>query len=610
VGLSLVQRERIGALFLAAALSLIAFHLIGVVFFGGFALDLGSLNVPTPRYVTLVAFWTMFGGLSAVLFALAISGCAGSGIADRLVEQWQALPDRRFLMWTSAAAFAIPMAIRFWVLRGAPLADDESAYRFAAELLASGRLWVASPHMKLFFDQNFMINDGRLYPVYFLGWPVLLAVGVIIHAPGIVNPLLAALTVPALFRVCRHFAGAAWARGGILLFLSAPFLQIAAATELSHTSCLMALTWALAMCLRSREADATLRHHAGFAFSFALAVCIRPQSAVPLGLPLLVFWGLATWRLRRPERLRAGVAFLIPAALLASLFLGSIWAQNGSPWRSGYARSAQYVAENGFRFTTFTQHDFNAVAGFDFSDVGGAIARTALGMFRLNSDLFGWPSSLALILLALPTFSAGALLWWMAASFLLPMMFQSDWGIDTFGPVHAFELALPILVLTIVGARNLDAWLVRTRSKDVEPTRWPWPALSPSLLGAFIATAWLGFVPVRLDAVRRIAEHLNTALQAPELAGIHQAVIFAPWPFAPRCNGVPAHFVFFRPVNDPDLHNDILWVNNLDVEQDRRFLQSLSGRTGYGMIWTSGCGVRLLPLAASASSILRPARTR
>src|SRR5262249_35896727 len=141
--------------------------------------------------------------------------------------------------------FAIPLAIRLFVIHSAPLTDDEGAYRFGAELLASGRLWVPSPPMKLFFDQNFMINDGRLYPAYFLGWPALLAPRVGFLSPGIVTPLLSAATVPFLFRLLRSVVGASWARAGVILFLSSPFLQTTAATELSNTSWMLLIAWAL-----------------------------------------------------------------------------------------------------------------------------------------------------------------------------------------------------------------------------------------------------------------------------------------------------------------------------------------------------------------------------
>jgi hypothetical protein len=305
------------------------------------------------------------------------------------------------------------------------------------------------------------------------------------------------------------------------------------------------------------------------------------------------------------------LAFVVPSAILGALFLGSLWAQNGSPWRMGYTRYGQYMIENDFRFATFTASDLTAVAGFDFSRVGEAIARTALGMFRLNADLFGWPSSFALVLLALPVLSSRTrILWAMFGSFLVLNLFQRDWGIDTFGPMHAFELALPVLGLTMTGAMNLGERLTWAQGDGVELAEWQWPAFAPSLLTALIVTAWLGFVPVRLEGVRQIAAHVNVALRAPERAGLHRAVIFAPWRFAPPCNGVPSHFVLFRPVNDPDLRNDILWVNHVSIEEDRRLVESLAGRTGYVLRWTPTCGVTLLPLAALGPGDVPPGTGR
>jgi hypothetical protein len=366
------------------------------------------------------------------------------------------------------------------------------------------------------------------------------------------------------------------------------------------------------MYVRTRDEDAQLRHHAGFAFSFALAFCIRPQSAATIGLPLVVSWCFGVRHLQPAQRLRAVIAFMLPAAALAALFLGSLWAQNGSPWRVGYERYGQYIVENDLRFTTYAESGPTALSGFDFSPLGPAIARTAFGMFRLNADLFGWPSSFALIVLALPGFSSRSrMLWWMAGSFLLLMLFQRDWGIDTFGPVHGFELALPILILTIVGARNLGERLTWVQGDAAQPPRWRWSVFSPALLGALIVTAWLGFVPVRLEAVRQVAAQVNAALRAPEQAGLHRAVIFAPWPLAPRCKAGPEHFVLFRPVNDPDLRSDILWVNHLDIPNDRRFVESLPGRTGYILTWTPRCEATILPLSAlTTPGAIPPGRIR
>jgi hypothetical protein len=269
--------------------------------------------------------------------------------------------------------------------------------------------------------------------------------------------------------------------------------------------------------------------------------------------------------------------------------------QNGSPWRSGYTRYAQYIVENGFRFSTYTEKDVSSIGFFDFTHFWAALVHEAFGVVRLSADLFGWPLPFMLMLMALSGITRLTwLLWGMVGSFLFMMLFQREWGIDTFGPVHAFELSLPILILTLVGLNNLGAWLAKRAS--AERRLLPTPLFAPSLLLTLISVNLVGFAPVRLTAVHQIAALINIALEEPEKAGLHRAVVFAPFPFAEPCNGTPNHFVFFHPANDPDLQNDVLWVNHVSLEDDRRLVDRLPDRIGYVLTWSAHCDVALRPL--------------
>lgn len=590
--------RRISALLIGgAAVSLLAFHLWGAGFADGYRLDLGSLNAPTHGYLVFVSAWTLFGGLAVTCFALGFSRYLETSTwYGRLSDRWNTLPDSVVIGGACCAALLLPMAIRTWVLRGAPLTDDESAYRFTANLLASGRLWVPSPPMKAFFDQSFMINDGRLYAVYFLGWPALLAVGSWFIATGSVNAVISALTIPPLFLLLRRVTNSRWAALGILLFLSSPFVQIAAATELSHSSCLMALAWSLYFGWRAIEGERPWCYALSGCF-LSLAFCIRPQSTVFMA-PLL--WTAATQLARSTDenRLRAVLAFCAPVAIFATMFLAAQWVENGSAFTVGYARYNQYLIENEFRFSSFQPSDLTPVAGFDFLAPLSALGRTVAGLFRLNFDLFGWPASIVFIGFAWTNSSFTRLLWQILISGLAVLFFQRDWGIDTFGPVHAFELTLPVLALTVVGLREFGHRL------DVRPVRQG-PSTRPTavlaLAVALVTTAWLGFVPVRMRAVHQVAVHVNLALEAPEAAGVHHAVIFSPLPIAPQCGGVPRHFVFFHPVNDPDLENDILWVNDISVVSNRDLMSHFPSRTGYVLRWNNQCQVTIEPLLAAAT---------
>jgi hypothetical protein len=596
---------------LGATVALAMFHAVGTVFLGGFALDLGTLNFPTVRYVVLVAFWAIYGTVTVGFLTIGLSRLLhASRRASQFHTHWVETSDRHFLAWTMTAALAIPSVMRAFVLQGAPLTDDESAYRFTAELLASGRLWTESPAMREFFDQNFAINDGRLRTVYFVGWPALMAPFVRLGVAGWANPVLSALTVPALYGILGRVVERGWARGGVVLFLCTPFIQVAAATQLSHTACLAALAWGVALCFRSIDDGRRTVWVWAFTTAFVVAFFVRPQVTLPLALPVVLWWLLVTWR-QGDARTRHLAAFVVPACLGAVLFTAVLWQQNGSPFKIGYARYGEFMRENGFRFTTFGEAELTTVAGFDFSSFVPAVARTAVGLFRLNFDLFGWPSSLLLALLALPRKADRSWLFWtMAGSFLLMHLFQHDWGIDSFGPVHAFELSLPLLVLTVIALQRLSrlSW-TDVGSNDAASARPP-AAFAAPLLIALVVSAWAGFVPARLEAVRRIASHVNIPLQAPHQAALHDAVVFAPWPFAPPCVDTPGHFVVFRPFNDPDLRNDVLWVNHIDVPSDKRLMATLPGRTGFVMRWREPCGVELVPLDSPEADAIPAGRIR
>jgi hypothetical protein len=106
-----------------------------------------------------------------------------------------------------------------------------------------------------------------------------------------------------------------------------------------------------------------------------------------------------------------------------------------------------------------------------------------------------------------------------------------------------------------------------------------------------------------LAAIRQIAANINHPMQALHRSGVRNAVIFVDEPFVHYCLIDPSHgWVFARPKNDPELQNDVLWVNHLSVERDKSLLRRFPGRQGYIMHWTDQCEVRYLPLEQLSAS--------
>jgi 4-amino-4-deoxy-L-arabinose transferase-like glycosyltransferase len=572
----------------ACALTLLAFYAVGSIFLGSYVLDLGSPALPAVRHTYFLFFWGSLGSIAAFFLHVGLTrlqalnpGAAAAAAADGTAGQG------RWLAVTMAAAFLLPCAVRAFLLRGAVLTDDESAYRFMAQVLATGRLAIESHPMKAFFDRTFMINDGRFYAAYFVGWPALMIPGAYLGITGYMNAVYSALTVPALYQTVRRLAGAPAGQVATLLYLASPMLFVGAATEMSHTSCLMAAAWSIYLLLRSREEPAAWWTHAGVAFFFSLGFMIRPLSTLGVGLPILVSWFVGIVRLPAATRRRALVAFAVPALVMSTLFLAVNVAQNGSPFVSSYARYQQYIREVTLRNVGWSPAG-SPLSLREYILGNGqwmlSLANTTVALVRLAFDLFGSPLCVVLVGLAWAVKPARVV--WLSALFFVAVHFSiHDSGIDSFGPVHFFELALPVLVLAGVGFGRLAA--VAREWRPMIPPSWP-----VSVVASLVLVSAIGFVPVRLHALKMIASNVNAPIDAAKDAGLTRAVVFTSRMWVPqKCIAPIRHFVFFRPNNDPGLTNDMLWVNDLGWDQDRELMRTVPGRSGYVMTW-DGCRPR------------------
>ena len=570
------------ALVVAAALALAMHWAIGARDFQGWALSLGSITFPLPRLGAFLLSWITFGSVAAVLATLGLTRLAGPGLA-RAFDRFAAYPTRRFVPLAAFVAFATAMLARTWLLHGVPLTDDEGAYRFMAQVLAGGHLTAPSPPMKLFFDRGMMINDGRFYALYFLGWPALLAPWVLVHAGGLANAVYSALTVPALYLLARRVAGRGWAKVTVLLFGVSPMIAIGAAALGSHPSELMLLAWLAWLAFRSAEAEAPLWAHAGVAVAFGAAVFDRPLTAMGLGLPFLVVWALGLRRLTGKRRLAAAASFAGPAVLLAGAFFAVNLIQNGSPLTLGYQRYYAYARANGFRFSLWHQAIPGGHPGFRFGDLAGGTASTAAGLLRFSVAFLGWPCSLVFAFFAGRTRET-EVYWASAGTFVAALLLTSNAGIDTYGPVHLAELALPVLVLSAAGLERLDGWLTRQN-----------PGLVLSAVLGLVGVTAVGYLPVRLGAVASIADQIAAPYQAVD--GVRhgqKVVVFASHPFVRYCHG-PSGFVFFLPTNDPGLTNPVIWANNLGPRKDETLMARFPGREGWILGWDH-CTPRIVSL--------------
>jgi hypothetical protein len=151
-----------------------------------------------------------------------------------------------WLLGWAFVAVALAAAIALGPLDGVPHVQDEVVYEFQARLLSEGRLWEEERLPRAAYPYEFIINDdGRRYGVMPNGWPLLLALGVLVGMPWLVNPLLHGLTVLAgAYLAGRIDARARWLAAPILAL--SPVLLVQSASRMSHTlSALLTLAAAI-----------------------------------------------------------------------------------------------------------------------------------------------------------------------------------------------------------------------------------------------------------------------------------------------------------------------------------------------------------------------------
>ena len=249
--------------------------------------------------------------------------------------------------------FGLTLYIASDVLARVPHVQDSLTYLFQAQTMARGELWAEAPPLPQFFEQEFLLvqnghfdlrpgsplSAGRWFGKYPPGYPIILAIGVLLNAPWLVNPLLAALTVPLIYQLGRRMGNGRTALIAAGLMTLSPFFLflsgslMAHAAELFWLSLFMVCWWVV---IKTSHRDKQRKKRYGLALVAGLAAGMafltRQLTAVAIIAP---FFLLCTWFSPLPwwERLTRGAVWLAGLLPLVALLFVYQWAVTGDPWQ-------------------------------------------------------------------------------------------------------------------------------------------------------------------------------------------------------------------------------------------------------------------------------------
>lgn len=509
---------------------------IGLRHYSDFSVTYGeSLNRIPVGSLAFYLLFTVLGGAAVLCLALALRGLP--------------LPRTKSPSPTVAAVvaavlgFALPLMVRIFVLRRAPVTDDEHAYLFAARILASGRLYLEGyPEvLRPFLENQFLYMGDRVFTQYFPGYPLVLALAQTLGALDLLNPLLTSLAVLATWRLGRVLTGSPGiAAGAALLLALSPAVIFSGASLSSHALALATGTWGLALAA-SAGASGSLGRVLAAGALLGFTMLNRPLAGLFLtgaGALLVATGPLALRRKLHLVLAAAGVWAGVVALLL--LYNQAI---TGSPFITGYGVVAR--ASQGDR------------ASFQLAQVQDSRWLDLLGLplVRFNSWLFGWPLSLLPLFFA-PRGRSRAILLVLILSIWFAHLSWTSVGVNVCGAEH-YQEALPAMALL--------ASLALARHMRPSPER---PRAGLVLL-LVLFSAGLGlqiFLPWAAGNLGRLADR-NLKPYRMIQAGVEEpALVFSEDMLKIIGPGTQGTWTYNRRNNLPDLSDQVLWLNDLGPE--------------------------------------------
>jgi hypothetical protein len=344
--------------------------------------------------------------------------------------------DRLMVFFLALFAAGTSLLISSVVLDRIPHVTDGVSYAFQGKIFASGRLSLDPPPVPmLFVHENVLVNATRWCSKYPPGWPLLLALGWLLGAPWIVDPLLLGVSVFGVWRLGRALFDPAVGRLAAAALAVSPFALLMSAGFLAHGPALCAAVWCLALLAEATGSGSRARlAAAGLVGGFAFL--IRPFTAVALLAPV-VLWALI--RMRHERRWIGAAGWMaLGAAPCLFAYLAYSRVMFGGALVSGYE--------------AYDAAQYGSIAAMSVTPAEALARNLPWYLANLSRCLWGLPFPDLLIFLPLlwprrAGWRRDALLAASAGALILGHCFYFYRDVIYSGPRFAFEALGPLAVL-------------------------------------------------------------------------------------------------------------------------------------------------------------------
>jgi 4-amino-4-deoxy-L-arabinose transferase-like glycosyltransferase len=431
------------------------------------------------------------------------------------------------------------------------------------------------------------MRGGRWFAKYPPLFPLVLAAGVSVGLPWLVNPLLGALTGLAVYLLGREIAG--W-RAGLLawvLLLVSPFFLIMGGSLMSHvlTACLVTL-FLFCLCRGlTRESRGWL---AAAGMAVGAAFLARPYTAALAGAAGALFALVQAPRLldrRFAARCLVGALAGVPFVALYFVWNAVLDPSSGA----GTSLYASYSVNDSLGFGADRGRGWLLTWGSAGHTPAKALRSVGVYLDYTSRHLLGWPgrTSFALVLVGAISAARGRDRRWLLLGPALALVAGHAlyWATQHlgYGARYWFEALPALLVLAAVGlAALLERGLDRARGIPVGTLA------AAAAIGGLTMWSFGNYLPPRLAELERyggVGPELKREIERTDLG---RAIVFVP------TEGLLFNDGFF--MNDPFLRGAVLFARDLG-EENARLIAAHPDRSPWR--WD---GRRLAPLHATRTA--------
>lgn len=472
---------------------------------------------------------------------------------DRQVQRIGQMPSRRWLAMLCAVFLSLAIAISWHCFAFTPGHTNSIAQYVHGKILAQGH-WFASHPLQPFFHISWMVNTpDRWYSIWQPMHAFMMALGHLIHAPWLINPLEGTATLVILYHLALRIYGSAIARLTVLLALGSSFVLFMSSEFMNHSTSLLfvslfLLSYVSMLQNLPKDPQAASRWALLAGLSLGCVALVRPLTALGISLPFAVY----ALRLLRQDVQKYLVAFGWMGIGLGCYLLFQLWYDmqtTGSPWIIPHAR---YCPQ--------------CLPGFTPSyTLLNGLVKTQREWFSMNRSLFEWilPSVLfaaAACLSPLKNRYASLLIWMVVSHTAVNMTNHLTFFV--FGPRFLYEVTPALLLLTALGLHRLPAYC----------RLWKWTSLpSPVMRGmtavivaALFAGGWVYRLPNELD---RYSHHFffnNTPFYRSLLRQSEKPALIFIGPFPNKDPVNDLRYMWVAATNPPSDDAPVIFARDLD----------------------------------------------